>query len=121
MLGPVIEGERVRLGPIGPEHLECFCRWFADMEVTRYLALDHPPSLKQEQEWFDAMVKNDRVVYWGAFVGEAFVGATSLGDISWQHRHGLGGTMIGDKAYWRRGVGSEAMRLRTDYAFRHLN
>lgn len=120
MLGPVLVGERIRLAPIGPEQLEAFCRWFADMEVIRYLTNFSPPSLKQEEEWFDNMVRNERIIYWGIFVDEAFVGGTSIAGINWQHRHGTGGTIIGDTSYWRRGVGSEAMRLRTDYAFHEL-
>ena len=36
MLGPVIEGERIRLEPPRAEHLATG-RWFEDMRVTRYL------------------------------------------------------------------------------------
>ena len=34
MLGPILEGERVRLEPPRPEFLPAYQRWFADMEVT---------------------------------------------------------------------------------------
>ena len=50
MLGPYIHEGELTLGPIGPEHLDNFCAWFADQEVTRYLLMTLPPSLKQEQE-----------------------------------------------------------------------
>jgi hypothetical protein len=42
VLGPVIEGERVRLEPPHAEHLPTYVRWFADMEVTRYLLFRFP-------------------------------------------------------------------------------
>ncbi len=120
MLGPLIVGEQIALAPLGAEHLEPFCRWFADQEVIRYLLVQFPPSLKQEQEWYDAMVRDERRINWGIFVDGTLVGTTSLEGIDWRNRHASSGTVIGDKAYWRRGIGSEAMRLRTDYAFRQL-
>jgi hypothetical protein len=42
MLGPVIEGERIRLEPPRAEHLATYGRWFEDMEVTRYLLYRNP-------------------------------------------------------------------------------
>lgn len=120
MLGPVVQGERITLAPLTVEHLEPYTRWFADMEVTRYLLNYIPPSMKQEEEWFDAMTRNPDIIHWGIFVDGVHVGGTAIAQINWAHRHGLGGTMIGDTSYWRRGIGSEAMRLRTDYAFRQL-
>jgi len=121
MLGPTIVGERLTLAPIEPEHLPLFCRWFADPEVTRYLLLTNPPSLKQEQEWYDAMCRDERRVNWGILVDGVMVGTTSIERIDWRNRHASSGTLIGDRTYWRRGLGSEAMRLRTAYGFRELN
>jgi hypothetical protein len=37
MLGPTLIGRSVTLGPLAPEHLDNYCRWFADPEVTRYV------------------------------------------------------------------------------------
>jgi hypothetical protein len=42
MLGPVIEGERIRLEPPRPEYLPAYIRWFADMEVTQYILFRYP-------------------------------------------------------------------------------
>ncbi|MFN8473113.1 MAG: GNAT family protein [Anaerolineae bacterium] len=120
MLGPYIHEGELTLGPIGPEHLENYCLWFADQEVTRYLLVNLPPAAKQEQEWFDRMTASDRTVYWGIFVDGVHVGGTSLESINWQQRHGASGTIIGDKRYWHRGVGSATMRLRTHYGFHQL-
>jgi hypothetical protein len=50
MLGPTQTGSTVTLAPIGPDHLEAYCRWFADPVVARFLARETPPTLQQEQE-----------------------------------------------------------------------
>src|SRR2546427_198760 len=50
MFGPVIEGARVRLEPPRGEDAALFQRWFADIEVTRYLLHRHPPTLRQDED-----------------------------------------------------------------------
>jgi len=120
MLGPTLTGQSVTLGSMAPEHLENYCRWFADPEVTRYLARDTPPSLREEQAWFDRVVASESDVVWGLFAEGQHIGSTGLHQIAWRHRRALTGTLIGDKTWWRRGIATEAMRLRTRYAFEEL-
>ena len=40
---------------------------------------------------------------------------------TWPNAHGTTGILIGAKDRWGKGIASEAMRLRTRYAFRELN
>jgi [ribosomal protein S5]-alanine N-acetyltransferase len=120
MLGPTIVGARVTLGPLAPELLEHYCRWFADPDVTRYLARDTPPTLREEQEWFERVAASESDLIWALFVAEAHVGSIGLHQINWRHRRAITGTLIGDKAWWGRGIATEAMGLRTRYAFEEL-
>jgi ribosomal-protein-alanine N-acetyltransferase len=122
MLGPVIEGERVRLEPPRGEHLATFIRWFADMEVTRYLLYRFPLSEKGEAEWFEEAAKDPHKVVWAivARTSGRLVGATSVENINWRDRRGESGIVIGERDEWGKGYASEAMRLRTRYAFREL-
>ena len=64
MLGPVLEGERVRLEPPRPEYLPAYQRWFADMDVTRYLLYRFPFTAKAEEEWLEAVGKDPHQVLW---------------------------------------------------------
>jgi ribosomal-protein-alanine N-acetyltransferase len=120
MLGPTLVGERVTLGPLGPEHLDSYCRWFADPDVTRYMKRNTPPSLREEQEWFDRVAGSDSDVVWALFAAEAHIGSIGIHQINWRHRRAITGTVIGDKTRWGRGIATEAMRLRTRYAFDEL-
>jgi RimJ/RimL family protein N-acetyltransferase len=117
MLGPTLVGRSVTLGPLAPEHLSDYCRWFADPEVTRYLHRDNPPSLHVEQEWFDPAVASDSEVMWGLFAEGQHIGSVGLSQINWRHRRATTGTLIGDKGRWGRGIATRAMWLRTRYAF----
>ena len=122
MFGPVIEGERVRLEPPRPEYAAAFQRWFADMEVTRYLRQRHPPTLRQEEESLEKAAEDPHRVLWAIVLKEGgkLIGGTLLEKIDWRNRDAESGIMIGDKSEWRRGYASEVMRLRTEYAFMEL-
>lgn len=122
MLGPVLEGERVRLEPPRTEHLATFIRWFADTDVTRYLLYRFPLSDKGEAEWYEQAAKDPHQVVWAivARTSGRLVGATSLDRINWRDRRAESGLVIGEKDEWGKGYAGEAMRLRTRYAFREL-
>src|SRR5262245_27486244 len=125
MFGPVIEGEHVRLEPPKPESGPLFQRWFADMEVTRYLTHRHPPSARQEENALEEAAEDTTKVLWAIALASGndagkVIGGTVLEKIDWRNRDAESGIMIGAKSEWRRGRASEAMGLRTDYAFREL-
>lgn len=117
MLGPIIVGERIRLVPPTPEMIPNWLRWIADTEVTRYMGLIYPPSAVMEQEWFDRVSKSDTDIMWAIMVGDRLIGSTGIHGIQWQHRRAATGNLIGEKDEWGKGYGSEAVRLRTEYAF----
>jgi RimJ/RimL family protein N-acetyltransferase len=123
MLGPVIEGERIRLEPPRAEFLPIYARWFADMEVTRYLLHRFPFTRKAEEEWLEETGKDPHKVIWAIVLkdGHKLIGGTGLEKIDWRNRRAESGTMIGERDEWGKGYATEAMRLRTRYAFRELN
>jgi ribosomal-protein-alanine N-acetyltransferase len=120
MLGPTLTGRLVTLAPIQPEYLPNYCRWFADPEVTRFILGVAPPTLKQEEEWLERIARSEIDVIWAILVGDRHIGATGLHQIHWQSRHAMSGIWIGDKDCWGKGYATEAMQLRTAYAFEHL-
>ncbi len=122
MLGPVIEGERVRLEPPRPEHAHAYLGWLADMEVTRYLRTRFPPTLCQEEAALEKLAEDPHQIAWAITLKEGgkLIGATVLEKIDWRNRDAESGIMIGDRSEWGRGHASEVMRLRTEYAFMEL-
>ena len=117
MFGPVMEGERVRLVPTTLEMIANYPDWLCDTEVTRYMGITRVPSMKMEHEWFDRMAESTTDIIWGVMVGDKHIGSTGIHGIDWRNQHAVTGNMIGDKTEWGKGYGSEAVRLRTQYAF----
>lgn len=121
MFGPVLKGGRVTLRPPTKDELPRYTEWFADMEVTRFLGRREPPTLDQEQDWYKRMAEGRNDVVWAIDFEDEFVGGTAIHAIDWINRHAVTGIFIGEKRHWRKGIATEAMALRTRYAFEELN
>jgi RimJ/RimL family protein N-acetyltransferase len=121
MFGPVLKGSKITLRPPVDADARLFIEWFADTEVTRYLGRAFPPSLQEEEAFFKRIGESKNDVWWVIEVGGKAIGATGIHGIDWVNANAITGTAIGEKSAWRKGYGSEAMALRTEYAFRQLN
>ena len=121
MFGPVLRGEKCTLRPPRKEELTTYQRWFEDPEVLRFLPGIGPFSNSQEEEWFKRSGEDANAITWAIEVDGRAVGMTGIHAID--HRHGTGesGITVGDKSMWGKGVATEAMILRTRFAFRELN
>jgi RimJ/RimL family protein N-acetyltransferase len=115
LVGPRFLLRTLRAGDETPAYLA----WLRDPEVTRFLELRFEDmdaaKLRAWIETFDDVHKylfgiHDRET--GAFIGTA-----TLYDI--RPHHGLAnyGYLVGEKAYWGRGVATEVVRLLFDFAF----
>jgi len=120
MLGPILRGEKISLEPMRLEDIDTFRDWLSDLEITRYLLVRFVPSRRQEEEWYDHAARNESSVHWSIVAGGTPIGNTGIHGIDWINRHATTGTIIGDREYWGKGYASEAVRLRTGYAFSEL-
>ena len=117
MLGPIVEGERIRLVPPTPEMLPQYAAWFANREVTRFMGVPYPPSLVGETAWFERIAASDSDIVWAVMLGDRHIGGTGIHRINWPSRRAITGNFIGEVDEWGKGYGSEAVLLRTRYAF----
>ena len=121
----MILGEKVRLRPVEREDLPRFVKWFGDLEVRRHLAICLPFSLAQEERWFESLQERleqqQDVVLAIETLDGVHIGNVGLHRINWKDRNAELGIVIGEKAYWDQGYGTDAIRTLLGFAFREMN
>jgi len=118
-----LKGETVYLRPPELSDVPHMTRWINDLEVSKYLIVRTPMSTLSEEEWVKKQGKEDNSIYLEIVLkdGDKPIGNLSLHGIrSFDHNASLG-IMIGEKAYWSNGYGSEAIKLLLSHAFNYLN
>jgi RimJ/RimL family protein N-acetyltransferase len=115
-------GRLVRLRALRRDDVPAILANVADPEVVRHL--DNwawGPYGREQAEEFVARRDGD-AVNWAVeeLEGRRCIGVTGLRDVDPRHRHCFWGIHIGPPAVWGRGYGTEACRLATDFAFKHL-
>ena len=122
----MIYGDRIRFRAPEKEDIPMFVDWINDPEVRAGLSLFLPMSVANEEQWFENMLKRPQeeqpltieVQDEGGWNPIGNVGLFSFNDIA---RSAEAGIMIGEKAYWDQGYGTEAMKLLLKHGFETLN
>lgn len=122
----MIYGERIRLRRDERGDLPMFTQWLNDPEIRRYLSMNMPISLANEEGWFETMLKRPPEEQPLAIEirdgdGWRLIGNCGFFDIDWRARSSEVGIFIGDKSCWNKGYGTEVMRLLLKFGFETLN
>lgn len=122
----LFRGELVRLTVEEPETLAPLeSQWSADSEYSRLLDWDpaRRVSVKNFQKYIEKRYENEGVY---AFTirtldGDRVIGGIGLDGIRWTHRDCFVGIGLGDREFWGKGFGTDAMKIILRYAFTELN
>ena len=118
----MLYGEKTRLRRIEREDIPTFVRWFSDPDVREFLVINGPISAAEEQEWFENKLKEtDSEIFAVETADGTHIGNIELFGINWRHRRAELGVVIGEKAYWGQGYGSDAIRTLLRFAFEEMN
>ena len=122
----MIYGDRIRFRAPEKEDIPMFVDWINDPEVRAGLSLFLPMSVANEEQWFENMLKRPpeeqpltiEVQDEGGWNPIGNVGLFGFNDNA---RSAEAGIMIGEKAYWDQGYGTEGMKLLLKHGFETLN
>ncbi len=125
MENQLFTGKLVRLGALDPERdADAFARWSQDSEYLRLI--DMPPpvprlakSFKEDLTAWQAQ-ENDYIFVIRTLDGDRAIGFIELDGISWTNREAWIGIGIGEREFWGKGYGTDAMQVLTRYAFTEL-
>lgn len=124
----LLRGKLVRLTAENPEIvMEKFSMWNRDSELAR-LEAARPATLytkKQIKEFIEKELLGDRPDLFFFMIrsleDDRLLGETGLDEVQWQHGESFVGISIGEKEFWGKGYGTDAMRVLLRYAFNELN
>jgi RimJ/RimL family protein N-acetyltransferase len=120
-----MEGKLVRLRGYEKSDLDAVMRWWHDEEITKVISVAVFPASSLEEERFIESVASGKDASNKEFAIETlsnrkYIGAIGLHSINWLCRHAKLGIVIGDKEYWGRGFGTDAVRLLLRLAFEKM-
>lgn len=119
-----IEGKKVYLSPVNMEDAEKYAEWINDMEVTVNLTLSsHVISTIMEKELLLKLSSSGNSFAIIARENDKLIGNCGFLNVDSVNRKAEVGIFIGDKNYWNKGYGTEALSLLLDFGFnvRNLN
>ena len=128
MNNDLFRGKLVRLSMDEPEVVaEAFARWTRDSEYWRLLAAEpsRPNSVKATREWVEKELYKDPPDFHMFTIhhleDDRLIGELGLDDVKLPHGESFVGIGLGEREYWGKGYGSDAMQILLRYAFTELN
>ena len=115
-------GERIYLSPRNEEDVEIFTEWLNDFGITDYIGRSsNIVTLQEEKMFLEKVDNNNRVFVIIDIETDEIIGTVGLHEINNINRTATLGIFIGNKEYWSKGYGTEAIQLILDFGFNYLN
>lgn len=125
MHNPFLIGETVYLRAIEETDLNAHYReWLNDEEVCKYNSHHRFPNYDENMhEYYERVIKprKDLILAVSDKKTDTHIGNVALENIDSLNQNAEFAIILGDKSYWGRGVGKEAMRLIISHGFNTLN
>jgi len=123
--GHFLDSQRIYLREVRQSDVtDEYYYWLNDVEVNRYLETRFCPHSKEKIRSYVHAAENDpHTIFWAIVLKDEdqHIGNIKIGGINWFHRTAKLSLFIGERAYWRKGIGTEAIKLAVAFAFNNLN
>ena len=106
----------VRLRPMEEEDLIAKVKWANDPEVNKYVGFDHKITLDESKKWFRSQSKNPDINLFTIVLEDEPIGYMKLIKDKFNNNGELR-IAIGEKRYWGKGYGKDAVKKNLKYCF----
>lgn len=118
----MIKGAKTCLRALERDDLPHFVRWINDPETRRFMMMRFPLSMTEEENWWESFSTRQNDYIFAIEAGDGtYIGNIGLHGIERENRRALLGIIIGEKAYWGQGYGTDAIQAMLGWAFGYLN
>ena len=119
-------GEKVCLRAYKEEDISIATSLVNDKELKKFLVtgVPFPTSPWEEESWVKSQKSNEKGEYNFAIEDiktKKYIGGCGIQHVNWLARVAVVGIMIGDKDYWGKGYGTDAMRVLMKFIFEDMN
>jgi RimJ/RimL family protein N-acetyltransferase len=117
----MIKGEKIRLRILERKDLEKTIKWFNDFEIVQ--PLDRLPflTIEQEEEWYNNIMRTKNALILAIDTNEGVhIGNIALNLIDYRNGHAVISIAIGEKKYWSKGFGTDAIKTLINFAFHEM-
>lgn len=114
-------GKKCYLSPIDIADAEIFAEWLNDLEVTINLQLYNAVINTDAEQAFLSSLSKEHNYSIIDLETNGLIGNCGFLEIDNLNQTAEAGIFIGDKNYWGKGYGTEALSLLLDYGFKALN
>jgi RimJ/RimL family protein N-acetyltransferase len=127
-MNDILQGGLVRLSAMDADEAgKAFSRWSRDSEFIRFFNSNaaRMASVKQEKQWIEKELEEQSVnQYWFSIHkldDDVLLGETDLYVHNWSARDAFVAIGIGERDFWDKGYGTDAMNVILRYAFTEIN
>ena len=121
----MIKGKNILLRKLSIEDAsEEYLSWLNDYETVKYTESRHVVHTMESLKDFITVHANNDNNYCFAIIDiqtGKHIGNIKIGNIHHRYKYADIGFIIGDKNYWGKGIGTEAIQLCTEFAFKQLH
>jgi aryl-alcohol dehydrogenase-like predicted oxidoreductase/RimJ/RimL family protein N-acetyltransferase len=117
-----IDGERIYLRKlIEDDASEEYASWINNRDVNKYLETKKA-KVEELRDYIKKKSESKNCLFFGIFSKEndKHIGNIKLEPIDFNKKIATMGMLIGNKNYWGKGIGTEALKLLVNFAFEHL-
>lgn len=120
------KGKLVKLREYRKEDIPMVLNYINDSEIKKYLTpgIPYPYTLEDEYKWFESQTANSNTTY--NFAIESledgkYIGGCGINSVDWKNSIVVVGIFIGEKNYWGKGYGTDALRVLINFIFNQMN